>query len=234
MKKILILLSFFYCTITIQLNAQTMQKRFIVGLGCTSLMDVSIIPQGNNYASDVSFSIASGYVQMNTLLKKINTNTSLSLNVSPGLRLSFSQIGFGSVALPITLNFNQGFLSSADGDAKKGVTIGLGVNIQSSSLFPYGASDQTEYYNSYTPFIYAQPCIQIGNRGSLGKGRGGYEISLLFGYYQSTTTHDIKYSTIDYNSFSNTYGQTFYTNQSQSLLETSASFRMSFVKYFGF
>jgi hypothetical protein len=234
MKNILICLLFTTSIGIIQSHAQFLQKRFIVGFGCTSLMDLAIIPQGNNYASDVSISVASGYFQVNTLLKKINTNTSLSLNVSPGFRLSFSQIGFGSIGLPVTLNLNRGFLSSADSDAKEGITIGLGVNIQSSSLFPYGASDQTEYYNSYTPFMYAQPCIQIGNRGSLGKGRGGYEISLLFGYFQSTAMHTIQYSTIDYNYFSNMYGQTTYTYQPERLLETSATLRMSFVKYFGF
>jgi hypothetical protein len=240
MKKSILTILIFSCIGISASMSQSKRGTFILGFGYSFLGDYASAPYSksmmdyglglNNNSSgiilkkDYSVSIASYYFQMNTLLKEFNANTSLSLNISPGIRLSGGNYGFGSASFPITLNFNKGMLSSMNSDANTGVTFGLGVNILTSTLVRFNEAD------TFSPFVYAQPCAQLGFR-FWTRSQTPYEVMLQAGYLPLKNA-DVQTTNTYYNNYYPYQNTT--SIQHNSMPNSSASFRISMVKYLNY
>jgi hypothetical protein len=228
MKKCILAIFVFACIGISVSMSQNKRGTFILGFGYSYCSDIAIAPYNKTMLDnvgylassvpqrDISYSVASYYFQMNTLLKEINANTSISLNISPGIRLSGSYYGVLSGNMPITLNFNKGMLSSFNSDKNTGVTFGIGANILTSTLY---SPDQDNFF-----FIYAQPCAQIGFR--FWNRARPYEVMMQAGYLP---LKDGIFQTASYNS---AYPYTTIVNNPVS--NYSASFRISMVRYLNY
>jgi len=212
---------------------QRNNTRFIYGIGRCGFTDIALTPifnptnfnpnstNYNQYGSSpgqqvVSISYATFSFQLNTLLKEINDDNSISLNIAPALRFSIDNFGYVSSALPITLNYNSGLLSSFNSTKAKGFTVGLGALIQTTALI------QNPNNPGYGPYAYAQACFQVGYRYSTRNAGRASEINFQLGYFQYKPFEEY------------TNNNSFAYSSAGTEVNTSASFKLTFITYLNY
>ncbi|MGC4010093.1 MAG: hypothetical protein QM805_14595 [Pseudomonas sp.] len=242
MKRIVIILA---AAFILSLNHTYAQSKgtFTYGIGYMCFADVAFSPyyyekdfnpnqvtQGNSsvkwysddteYSRSTSVSLFTFAFQLNTKLYKINDNASISLNTAPCLRFGADEMGFLTMGMPITINYNGGVLSTFDSDKEHGFHVGLGAVIQTTPLITSLRilGGNTEY--NYGIHTYLQPCIQAGYR-YWGRDKRVSEICLQVGYqdFKDITTYEYRSS---------------YYEPSGTLKNTSFSAKLMYVHYLNY
>jgi hypothetical protein len=226
MKHFLILIFSILCIGLYSSYAQVSKKYFYAVIGYGAFSGATISPYiPKDWSNDKSFSFLSLYFKGNMLLKEINANKTVSLDIAPGISLSAGNLGYVNANVPITINLNRGLLSSYTSDKRVGLTIGLGVNIQTTSFGRWGPpGDTATVFPKANTMIYIQPCVQFGFR-FLNRSGNKNEIVFQTGYWH--------YKSIVYHYFSSLGSSNpIITPETMLIPDNSFSIRITMIRYF--
>lgn len=150
--------------------SQGLADRYLSSLGGTYFLDYSATPVKAEWREDLSnpdweyrsaSSVSVYTIIYNARLNVLepSDNLAVSASVAPALGVNFSEIGIGSINVPLTVNLDFGAGATYHTTHNAGGTFGLGVEYNKIGLIPTGDVAADDYQTSWV-----QPVVIAGVR----------------------------------------------------------------------